>query len=291
MPVREPEIQETGPDGIITEVALGLIAVRHDHWYPSGTAVVIAPHLGVTARHVIDDYWRRFGDDRKLKFGDLEASFGLLAQQVLPGGSGALWAVRKLWRSPHTDLAVLLLDPYSELARTYRWRRPMLRLRPPAVGDDVSCFGYRGGAARAAVDSEQIKVKWTCSPSTAVGRVVEVFGNRRDRGMLDFPCFSTNAPFTHGMSGGPIMLNGVLSGIICAGGLEGADGQQMTYGVSLWPLLATTLPLDVAGYPKGAEFTVLDLVQRGFVRAVDLESISVESADDGRLSIHGPYMS
>jgi hypothetical protein len=272
-------------------VALSLIAERDDHWYPSGTAVVIAPHLAVTARHVIDDYWRQFDDDRKLKSGDLEGTFGLLVQQVLSGGRGVLWAVRKLWRSPHTDLAVLLLDPYSKLARTYRWRCPMLRLRPPAVGNDISCFGYRGGSASAVVDREQIKVKWTCSPSTAVGRVVEVLGNRRDSGMLDFPCFSTNAPFTHGMSGGPIMLNGVLSGIICAGGLRGENGQQRTYGVSLWPLLATTLQLDVAGCPKGAESTVLDLVRRGFVRAIDLESISVESGDDGRLLIHGPQMS
>lgn len=285
----EPQILNTPLDDTISEFALGLIAQRIDDWHPSGTAIVIAPHLALTAKHIVDDYWRHFGEDRKLKFGDLHGEFGFLAQQVLPGGIGSLWAVRKLWLSSHSDLAILFLEPYSEVARTYKWRCPMLQLRPPAVGDKVECFGYRGGKAIETVDSKQISVEWTCNPSTAVGKVIQVFHDQRDRGMLNFPCFSTNAPFTHGMSGGPIIVNGLLSGIICASGPEDEDGHKITYGASLWPLLAMSLELDVAEYPTRSEFTVLELVKRGFIRSVDLDCIRVTSLDDNRPVIHGPF--
>jgi hypothetical protein len=287
----EPQIQETGPDGVITEVALGLMAQRPDKWYPSGTAVVIAPHLALTARHVVDDYWRHFDQNWKLKLGDSHGDFGLLALQVLPGRQGVIWAIRRLWRSEHTDLAVLQLAPYSNLAAGYRWRCPMLQLLAPPVGAEVWTFGYRGGCADATFDDPRAMtaVHWRSSPSTAVGTVIEVHDVRRDHGMLKFPCFRTNAPFTHGMSGGPIFHAGRLSGIICAGGLQGGDGHEITYGVTLWPLLALKVQLDFAGQPSGSWYSVADLVDRGYVRVVDRERVAV-TPDGECLLIDPPSM-
>src|SRR5262249_25696582 len=164
------------------------------------------PHLAITAKHVVDDCWRYFGEDRKLKFGELHGDFGLLAVQVLPDKRGALWAVRKLWCSPHTDIAILQLQPYSEPARSYRWCCPILRVLPPPEGAEVRCFGYRGGRANAVTTGDVTSVEWTSSPSTAGGYVVEVHHQHRDPGMLRFPCFQMNAPVTHGMSGGPIFV-------------------------------------------------------------------------------------
>lgn len=283
-----PQIQETGFDGVITEVAFGLLARKEDDCYPVGTAVTIAPHLAVTARHVVDELWRHFGDEYKLKFGRLDASFSLIAQQVQPNKLGAMWAVRKLWLSSHTDLAVLFLEPFSDSAKQYRWRKPMLRLSPPKVDDEVSCFGYRRGTAQATAEDNEIRILWNCSPSTAMGRVTEVHHAERDSGMLKFPCFRTNAPFTHGMSGGPIFVNGLLSGIVCAGGLEEVEGQKRCYGASLWPLLATTLELDVEGFSPNTSFTILDLIKRGFIGAVDLEAIRTRELEDGRVEIQFP---
>lgn len=283
-----PEIQESGLDGVITEVALGLIALRSGQWYPSGTAVVIAPHLAVTARHVVDDYWRKFDQNWKLGIGRSDADFGLLAQQVLLGRQGVLWAVRRLWRSEHSDLAVLQLSPYSELAAKYRWRCPILQLLPPPIGAQIQAFGYRGGNATEVLDdAHTTKVEWRTSPSTAVGAVVEVHDERRDLGMLNFPCFRTNAPFAHGMSGGPVFHAGRLAGIVCSSGLEGEDGHKMTYCTTLWPLLALKLQLDFDGHPPGSWYSVLNLVDRGFVCASDRARI-VTCPDGQEIRILAP---
>lgn len=241
----KPEIQETGLDGVITQVALALVAQRPDDWYPSGTAVIIAPHLAITARHVVDEFWRYFDQNWRLKINDLQGDFGLLAFQVLEGQRGALWAIRRLWRSEHTDLAILQLEPFSDVAAAYRWRYPRLQLLPPAIGAEVWTFGYKGGTAAAIIDDAQTQttVNWRSSPCTAVGTVNQVHDVYRDRGMMNFPCFCTNAPFDHGMSGGPIFHEGKLAGIICSGGLEADNGDKITYGTTLWPLLALKLQL------------------------------------------------
>ena len=165
----------------------------------------------------------------------------------------------------------------------------MLQLLAPPVGAEVQTFGYRGGSAAATFDDARTttSVHWHSSTSTAVGTVIEVHDVRRDRGMLNFPCFRTNAPFTHGMSGGPIFHNGKLSGIICASGLQGNDGQKIAYGATLWPLLALKLQLDFAGQPSDSWYTVLDLVDRGYVRAVDRERIAITGSGQQQ-AIHAP---
>ena len=81
-------IHQTGVDGVITEFGFGLLAQRGDECYPVGTAVLLAPHLALTARHVVDELWRYFGDEYKLKFGKLDGSFVLFGLQVLPDKSG-----------------------------------------------------------------------------------------------------------------------------------------------------------------------------------------------------------
>jgi V8-like Glu-specific endopeptidase len=55
-----PSFTETGLNSPITEFALPLTARKGNEFFPSGTAVVIAPYLALTAKHVIEDYWIRF---------------------------------------------------------------------------------------------------------------------------------------------------------------------------------------------------------------------------------------
>lgn len=277
----EPQIHETGLDGVITEIGLALIGIQDDEWQPVGSAVIIAPKLALTAKHVVDACWRHFDNSYKLKFGDFHGDFGLLAFQVQPGKVGALWAIQKLWCSPHSDLAVLQLTPYSESAAAYSWCCPLLRIEPPAVGAEVRCFGYRGGKATATCVEKNLTVNWTSSPSTAGGCVIQVHHQQRDPGMFSFPCFQTNAPFTYGMSGGPIFVDGNLSGIISGGGITDANGQCMTYGATLWPILATKLELIVKEEPSRTSFSVHELASRGYVRVLDLETISVTMDTDG----------
>jgi hypothetical protein len=45
----EPEFVETELPSTITEFALSLASLNGNHWRASGTAVVVAPHLAITA--------------------------------------------------------------------------------------------------------------------------------------------------------------------------------------------------------------------------------------------------
>jgi hypothetical protein len=274
-------IGETKLDDPITEFGLALLASRDGYWEAVGSAIVIGPHLALTAKHVLDYCSRAFGDSYKLKLGRLDQSFGLVALQVRPGSTGVLWCIQKFWRSPHSDLAVIQLDPFSEAAKQHRWKLPKTRIAPPLIGARVSCFGYLGGEVSASIDGDLMSVRYDCAPRTAVGTVVDVHEERRDRGMLDFPCFLTSAPFGHGMSGGPMFVDGHLNGLVCQSGLDEPDGKKRAYGTTLWPVLGTVLELSVEHEPS-APITVYELARRGYIGVVDLDRVRVTDMGDGQ---------
>ena len=60
--------------------------------------------------------------------------------------------------------------------------------------------------------------------------VLEVFSLRHDRGFLTFPGFFVRGKVGHGFSGGPVLWNGRLCGVVSA-----VLGEN-TYVASLWPL-------------------------------------------------------
>lgn len=82
---KEPKFTEHTSDGVVTSVALHLLAARlqpehgHDH-DPRGTAVLLSPNFALTARHVVTDTMAMFGID------GAEEKFTLLAVQVIEKG-------------------------------------------------------------------------------------------------------------------------------------------------------------------------------------------------------------
>src|SRR5687768_4382469 len=86
-------IGDTKLDDPITEFGLALLASREDHWEPVGSAIVIGPHLALTAKHIVDYCQRALGDHYKTKLGIKHQDFSIVALQVLPGGVGGLWCV------------------------------------------------------------------------------------------------------------------------------------------------------------------------------------------------------
>src|SRR5687768_17612565 len=76
-----------------------------ENYYASGTAVIVSPHLALTARHVIGDHWHLHGR-KQLPSKDEHGEFNLfLGQQV--GESLNLWSIRKFWASLDTDIVLL----------------------------------------------------------------------------------------------------------------------------------------------------------------------------------------
>jgi hypothetical protein len=132
-----PTFYHTGFNSPITEFALILLAQRHDRLSSLGTAVIVGNHLAITAGHVIQGYFREFGDEQIVA--GKEGPFSLQAVQFIDNGAEAkLWNVRQLVVAGHTDIAFLLLHPHTTDQLSYSWRGPKLQLLPPAVGTTVT---------------------------------------------------------------------------------------------------------------------------------------------------------
>ena len=132
----------TGLEDVITEHALGLATLKDDIMHPSGTAIVIAPRLAMTARHVLEDYHQRI-HEYPLTGGDHEVSQEIVAFLIRnKDNSIALWKVVKEWFSHVTDIALIQLGPVSRSAGDHHWRCPSLDLTPPRVGSQIVAFGY-----------------------------------------------------------------------------------------------------------------------------------------------------
>jgi Trypsin-like peptidase domain len=259
----EPTFKQTSMAQPITEFALALAARKGDVWVPSGTAIVIAPHLALSAGHVIEDFWRRF--ERSQLVADVDATsnnrpvnpgtFSMMAFQILEKGTtGQIWSVTKAVFSRFTDVAFLHLTHPIGAVPGFVWRGVKIGLAPPSIGSRIVGFGYYDPKITVTErEGERLEVEWHDSPVTTVGEVLEIYSQKRDSAMLTFPCYRTSARFEHGMSGGPVFNDqGELCGLICSGGETEAD--YYSHVVTLWPSMATVLDLDREGFPKGQSY-------------------------------------
>ena len=216
---------------------------------------------------------------------DKQADSALIAFQVLPGAVGSLWHAKHAYFSLHTDLVLLDVFPYSESASDYKWRKVVINLAPPHVGQTVLGFGYKGGHIEPSGD-HHTDLCWHADPRTTQGTVVAVHHARRDQGLYNFPCFEMSARTELGMSGGPLFdEEGRLCGLVCGGGLDREDGTAIRYGTLLWPLL---LLEGIKGRFEGeAErlFSFYELVKRGTIAATGLDTLHIRELEDGHLAI------
>jgi len=282
---KEPSFKETPLASPITKFALMLTAVRDGFFYPSGTATIVASHLAITAKHVVQDYWREF-EPKTASPGENSGSFLIFAIQILNNGSlGASWNISRVWLSPFTDVAFLRLAPYSQSAQDYHWRKPILRLLPPAVGTRISGFGYCKSNIRTKRLDEMVQVIWSQSPSTTIGEVIRIHEEKRDSLMLNFPCFETNARFDGGMSGGPVFDDeGKLCGLICSS-LPPMNEEESycSHVATLWPWTGTPIDLNRTGMEANVKYPVLDLITGGFMKAEGFERVNLVREDNGEV--------
>lgn len=96
-----------------------------------------------------------------------------------------------------------------------------------------------------------------------VGRVSDVREFRRDKGMMNFPCFQIDKPVDHGFSGGPVFWGERLCGIVSGGGFE-----EDTWAATRWPLcLMEYENPDIGSF--GAKMTFGDLFEKGVLHSED----------------------
>jgi hypothetical protein len=134
--------------------------------------------------------------------------------------------------SPHSDITLLQISAESEVAKKVQLEMPtkffVWRLLPPPIGSVVWAIGFPQMELRP--DGRHV----VCgAPFTLQGlQVTKIYPQRRDRGMLNFPCFEVQESIDHGFSGGPVFYEGKLCGIVSSG--SSFDGRS--HIASLWPL-------------------------------------------------------
>lgn len=281
---KEPAFQDTGLSSPITQIALALVASTPEgEHFASGTAVIIAPFIAITAKHVIDDFAQKYDHIRLERPTDL--SFYLQAFQIV-GADINLWQVQRLWLSHDTDVAFIRLTPASESATTYAWGKAGIDLMPPAVGDRVVAFGYPGSEI-SYPKKENGGVQVFASPKTAVGEVLEVHYTYRDKAMLPFPCFRTNARFDGGMSGGPVVNDqGKVIGIVCSNiPPENPGDEHCSYVSLLWSSMATLIDMPRQGHEPDAYYPVHELAVAGFISASGLENVTLHDNPQSTIQV------
>lgn len=279
---KAPQFVETGLKSLVTEAAFSLAAWRGDHWRASGSAVSVAARLLITAKHVVTDYFDHLERSTKLR-SNARGSFEIVARQMLrEGEETALWRARRLWLSPSTDIAFVLVDPASASAASYaRWRVPPLQLMPPHVGERVVAFGYQTPVVDVAYDGNLMTVRWDDHPTTSVGEVIEVYHARRDNCFLTFPCFCTNSRFEGGMSGGPVFNDsGEVCGLVCSSVSGGVEEGHVSFVASLWPAMATFIHVGINGHISDTPVRALELAQAGIINARGWEHVAIIPGDD-----------
>ena len=273
---------ETPRDSIMTSMSMALMAVSSDNvCLASGSCIIVAPLVALTALHVIDDYSRRI-DDEPLG-SNKNITFRLYLRGQTPEGVGLIFEVAQIFSNPPTDIVALSLRPACDAARSFTWRKPRLRLNPPAVGSRVACFGYREAAARAEINGSNVTIEWSEVPTTARGVVREVFFVRRDTSMVNFPAFHFDARVDGGMSGGPVFSeDGRLVGLMSTSLPAGSDNEPHS---SFAALIYPGLTLDFRfPQPVPSEFPqavrLYELAQRRIIDVDDLDLFSMHVRED-----------
>jgi hypothetical protein len=219
----------------------------------AGSGVLVAPGLGLTARHVgrgfeyLDDQFdalnrRKTSFDDQYTFKKVEPEFATMVYQ-LPTYKGELvaWHADVGWCSADTDIEALVLRPGSAAAKA---AAPGLRyfpwqLLPPKPGELVWVYGWPDQKIKIEEDGEvegRHDHRWEVELRVEPAWVEEIINVPHIVRLADFPCFRVRTNFEgglpHGMSGGAVLYNGRLVGVF--------SGPDLV--ACLWPLALMSYP-------------------------------------------------
>ncbi len=280
-------------DGVIRTFGLLVAGTDESDLVAMGTGFLVAPNVALTARHVIDEIFTRF-EGRLPPDAIADTRFGLDFAQLEPSGGLTKWKVRRYGYSPSIDIAALILEPEHPLPEDYSWEGylPEISVFPPPAGSMITAYGYPGSRPR--VDEKGI-ARIAVDPRRSTGKVLEIHLDRRDRSMLPFPCFHTDAAFDGGMSGDPVLdQQGLVIGVVTSSFAPASDGEPHASYVSLlWSALGLALPVEASTLHPTTPYPLLRLAhQEGSMRVRGVEAVSLEqSGTSCRINVAFPRAS
>ncbi len=262
-------------DSPIYDVTVRIMALSKDcmEVYASGTGVVIATNLILTAKHVFED----FSDKWRLSNRNMEQvvdSFNIWVVFISsnPDDLYHVYEVANVYLNPYSDLVLFHLDSFDRIGKNKSWKQSKLSLTLPKVGQRVVAFGFpKSEVQLERREDGQVDIMVNDEPSVSVGEIIEVYPEKRDSFLLPFPAIRINAKFEGGMSGGPIFDDqGQLIGIVCSSYDQIDSEDHLSYATLLWPLMATSL-VDTTGkcYP------LHDLAVKNIVSTIGLNHLVI----------------
>jgi len=141
----------------------------------------------------------------------------------------SLWHVTRAWDSPLTDISLLQVAGGEATTNDPTGYFPW-RLLPPPIGAKVYLIGFPGFSLRDFADDEEfgIQMELTFVPAT----VTEVYPVRRGTGLLNYPCFEVDRAVEPGFSGGAVIFEETLCGLVSVS----SSFEEKTWCATLWPL-------------------------------------------------------
>lgn len=226
-----------------------------------GSAMFIAPRLALTARHVTDEGFKLGDQRRPVRVGEAKAKHGirLFQQSNNRDPPHGLWSADYFWRTTLTDISLLSVsespcspDPTLPMPTDFLpWR-----VLPPPVGERVRLLGYP--LSEWAYDDDCFTFKARRTPCEAT--ITANYSPYRDLGMYDFPCFEIAIKVDHGFSGGGVLWEGNLCGIV-----SGDSFGDRALVAALWPLCM----MDLRPRAVNSHSGMADLLDAGFIRSDD----------------------
>lgn len=282
-------------DHEIQQIVSPLIAVHEGREeYIEGTAFIVNKGFAVTAYHVIQDLLQKYQGINDIDSYH-EMNFHILLyvhlrnkQDVLP------MRVMRIWNADPLDIAILAFGIPDDWPIDYNMVVPKLSLLPPKVGETIVAIGFPNSSILPNKNiPNQSSVSTKCTLSTGV--VTEIHHNYRDTGLLKFPCFSTNARFDGGMSGGPVFnnSNGAICGVICNNlPPENENEEHVSHVSTLWPISGIFIDKDINSniHSKSAQYPFYDLFKTNDVVAIDHDKVNLNLEANGKRFVEAHYI-
>ena len=264
---------------------LTIIARRDDYIHPVGSGFIIAQNIGVTARHVFEEMFKMLlpeveflanGQFRRTSTDPFKPKFDIIATAFSPQHpNGVQFHVDVSQMSAFSDIVVFRLGLNAEHPN-YVFTLPKLHTAPPKVDSLIEAFGYQYKEIDTSVEVELYSSR---------GIVRHIEWTARNQGMLSFPVFLTDAKLNPGMSGGPVYSQlGFICGIVCHSlgeALDNSNDEHHSYIASIYPLLGSSIELNVPGEPLNALYSVKQLCERGIINMEGHQFFQVKYAENG----------
>jgi hypothetical protein len=246
-----------------------VVGAAHHIW---GSAVLVAPGVALTARHVVDEMRDNPG--------------GLLALGFHNDGM-VIWHAKDFTYIDDSDLSFLTLvnataQPANAAKKAISINVATLAARQPLMGESISLVGFKAhetkfeylthgrGAAVALLGS--------------VGPVIDVYREGRDRSRRN-PSAGVSAKTVGGMSGGAAFdAHGRLIGIITSG-----LGEETSFISLSWPSVFT--PIQVAWPPGHVQepTTLHAMAQQGLCGIEHIDAVNSHVGENGELLVSLDY--